>query len=446
MYKFAKKVANHEGFTLVELIVVIAILGILAGIAIPVYSGYIKKANQAADNVLLSAVNTAIGAARAENGFAKLGSDAKLVVTSKKITGLNPGTVTLADSTDTLSTAIAASFVTYFGENTNTELKYCTSDADFEFHADTQTFSIVGGGDGSSGSKLSFVGSTYDDATGITTYTFQDADGNPITYQVSDSAMAAYNASTFGQHMTPTQLTGEVSDMVGALSSALSTGNTLATVLSNGGIDLAAMGIDASDENYQEELANAVVMYVAQSTTPESFNALNNVMASGNLGDLFTGNQGQMLSNAAMLYGVAVAYSNSDAASTQTIDGKSAQQYMSYINSQISAAAATDKPMGDKLGDILNAIGLIGNFVYNPDYNPEAEAGTPESNKFTSAFTSYITPGAGGQSQMAIDSAGYLGAMQTIAGNTGSLVSSGAIANGYSDPTIAYILSQILGG
>ena len=68
MYKFAKKVANHEGFTLVELIVVIAILGILAGIAIPVYSGYIKKAGEAADNTLLSAVNTAYAAACMENG------------------------------------------------------------------------------------------------------------------------------------------------------------------------------------------------------------------------------------------------------------------------------------------------------------------------------------------------------------------------------------------
>ena len=88
MYKFAKKAANHEGFTLVELIVVIAILGILAGIAIPVYSGYIKKANQAADNMLLSAVNTAIGAARAENGFAKLGSGTQLDIQDEMIKGL----------------------------------------------------------------------------------------------------------------------------------------------------------------------------------------------------------------------------------------------------------------------------------------------------------------------------------------------------------------------
>ena len=50
---------KNGGFTLVELIVVIAILAILAGIAVPAYSGYIKKAEQAADVQMLSPIATA---------------------------------------------------------------------------------------------------------------------------------------------------------------------------------------------------------------------------------------------------------------------------------------------------------------------------------------------------------------------------------------------------
>lgn len=59
---------SAKGFTLVELIVVIAILAILAGIAVPAYSGYVEKANKAADEQLLANVNQAFAAACASNG------------------------------------------------------------------------------------------------------------------------------------------------------------------------------------------------------------------------------------------------------------------------------------------------------------------------------------------------------------------------------------------
>ena len=59
---------SNGGFTLVELIVVIAILAILAGVAIPAYSGYIAKANDAACLSELSAIHTAAQAACAMEG------------------------------------------------------------------------------------------------------------------------------------------------------------------------------------------------------------------------------------------------------------------------------------------------------------------------------------------------------------------------------------------
>jgi prepilin-type N-terminal cleavage/methylation domain-containing protein len=53
--KYIKK--NPSGFTLVELIIVIAIIGILGAVGVPAYQGYIAKArDKAAQSTLQSIV------------------------------------------------------------------------------------------------------------------------------------------------------------------------------------------------------------------------------------------------------------------------------------------------------------------------------------------------------------------------------------------------------
>ncbi len=70
---------SNKGFTLVELIVVIAILAILAGIAVPAYSGYIKKANEAADITQLDAIKTAAVFAYTEDNISTGNTDVTVI-------------------------------------------------------------------------------------------------------------------------------------------------------------------------------------------------------------------------------------------------------------------------------------------------------------------------------------------------------------------------------
>jgi len=60
---------RNSGFSLVELIVVIAIMAILVGVAVPVYTSYIDKAQETADRQYLSDVVYAAQLFAAENGL-----------------------------------------------------------------------------------------------------------------------------------------------------------------------------------------------------------------------------------------------------------------------------------------------------------------------------------------------------------------------------------------
>jgi len=62
-------IKNKKGFTLVELVIVIVIVGILSVISVPIYRGYVEKAMMTEGQVLLGAIAKAELAYHVEHGY-----------------------------------------------------------------------------------------------------------------------------------------------------------------------------------------------------------------------------------------------------------------------------------------------------------------------------------------------------------------------------------------
>src|SRR5665811_1641688 len=97
----------HQGFTLIELMIVVAIIGILAAIAIPAYSDYTAKSQAAEAYTLLDGLKTPVADALMQDNTASSCTPPSSAITSGKY--VNAISATFSDPTCTLTSTFKTS-------------------------------------------------------------------------------------------------------------------------------------------------------------------------------------------------------------------------------------------------------------------------------------------------------------------------------------------------
>ena len=417
---------RQSGFTLVELVVVIAIMGIWAGVGSAAYSGYVKKANEAADLQLLGAVNTAFASAsydagqydgRPSGGAASLDADGKV----KKV-------ISTVDRDGEF-------FQKYFSGNRDSRFKVYTNLA---YDRATGTFH---------GAVL--TAATDKDGNTVLHYSIN---GQDYEFTATREQLDAFRASTFGgEKMTMNALTGNVGGMINALNSALGGGTFLASVLINAGMAPETLGIKPDENgNYSEldkqRLSNAALLLTASKTDENTAEKILKMFIPDDEGEakplneraseLLSLNMGETMSNVGAIYGIMTAFAYSEQAKDWTTtltdaDGKEstydAKQYYDYVNQQIAAAA------GEKnIDNIFAALGQFGAFVQDEDGN------------LTDQFLDYVDdPTEPENAQINKDLDGYINAMQALSQNQDGLVAAGILEDGADGGNISPILDLL---
>lgn len=365
------KLRDKAGFTLVELVVVIAIIGILAGIGTVGYGGYVKKANEAADQQLLGEVNTAFAAACVENGTEIYAvNDAKL----------DKDTAVLSDVTidGAVNGKIPTSYEAYLGETNGfkvIEPKYSNYKHIFVDGRNNVQYAYGGGAVTISGK----------DAANLKDSTFADSSKglgvNGLLDKVNDiagiaSMLADGQDSPLSQIWDSEDFLRYAGKAVGLTDSELETAANGNWSRQNREL-MTALGAKANALGMKVDntlMSNATILYAAKDSKNIDQNEIKKLLTSNNGMEQIKANlndsktMGKALSQASLVYGMYTAYVYSgdkteqekkDATSNplKALDAMNDQGFKDYIKSDQGAK---------DLNAYLSAMNMINSSVDDP--------------------------------------------------------------------------------
>ena len=342
MKKFMK---NTQGFTLVELIVVIAILGILAGVGTVGYSGYIKKANMAADEQLAATVTQAYAIACLENGVDAVDTMAEDIPADKLHEGVD------VTSHAAVAAKIEEAYEKYFAGNESAELK-AVSVLYFDkgvFKADDSVISELDFGN--TGLKLKFNSRHVNALKGSVFFTMGT---DNLLNKVNDVADVAKDLTPLQNNLFENEeFIAFIGDAVGM------PGKSKDELQAAAG----SLGL-----NWETLKANAAVLYAANNSTKMSQSEISSILSSGGdpldkIGNVISSNNddvGSGLAVASMYYGMYVAHAGIDNAPSNPMD------VMTAIKNDSTFAAYVNSADGQKaLEGYLGAMNMINDNTNN---------------------------------------------------------------------------------